>query len=39
MTPQTLVNDLATGICDPLNVILIVVGSFRLPVHFESLLT
>ena len=29
MTPQTLVNDLATGICDPLNVILIVVGSLH----------
>lgn len=28
MTPQTLVNDLNTGLCDPLNVILIVVGSF-----------
>ena len=27
MTPQTLVNDLTTGICDPLDVILIVVGS------------
>ena len=27
MTPQTLINDLATGICDPLDVILIVVGS------------
>lgn len=26
MTPQTLVNDLASGICDPLDVILIVVG-------------
>jgi ATP-dependent DNA helicase MPH1 len=31
MTPQTLVNDLATGICDPLDVILIVVGSLPSP--------
>lgn len=36
MTPQTLVNDLATGICDPLDIILIVVGSCTLshsPLH------
>ena len=33
MTPQTLMNDLATGICDPLDVILIVVGSSPLLSH------